>query len=114
MAHLRFTRLTAHRCAVALADYVFPQVRTWPSFERSTIGFQLVKAAESVGANIAESTGRMHHKDQLRFLLIARGSLLETAHWIRRAQALGLMDNTADPLIDEAGKTLNGLITSNG
>jgi four helix bundle protein len=110
----RFAELAAYRCAVAVADFVYPRVRRWASFERSTLGFQLVKAAESVGANIAEATGRWHRGEQRQFLMIARGSLYETAHWIRRAQRLGLVDDQVEPLLEEAGKTLNGLIKSLG
>ena len=106
----RFTELQAYRSAVLVADFLYPRVRRWGGFERSVIGLQLVRAAESVGANIAEAMGRWNAPDQRRILIIARGSLLETAHWVRRAQRLGLLTDEVDQLLDEAGKTLNGLI----
>src|SRR4051794_21419253 len=54
---------------------------------------KLVRAAGSVRANIAEGTGRWHRKDQRRFLLMARGSMSETEHWISLAQSLGLLSD---------------------
>jgi four helix bundle protein len=45
----------------------------WSVFARDTVGKQLVKAADSVGANIAEGTGRGTFVDNRRFVRIARG-----------------------------------------
>lgn len=44
---------------------------------------QLVPAAASIAANIAEGYGRASHADFARFLGIAIGSLRETETWIR-------------------------------
>ena len=84
--------LDAYRLAAAVGDEVFAATSRWPSYVRWSIGLQLVRAADSVGANIAEAAGRWHRQDQRRFLLIARGSLYETEHWIARAAARGLVN----------------------
>ena len=78
--------------------------------DRWDMGRQLVRAADSIGANIAEATGRWTQPDARRFLLIARGSLNETRHWVLRAQARGLVRDEYDELLKETGMTLNGLI----
>jgi four helix bundle protein len=50
-----------------------------------------VRAADSVGANIAEAFGRFHYGDKLQFLYYARGSLYETRFWLRQAHQRSLI-----------------------
>jgi four helix bundle protein len=71
---------------------------------------QLVRAADSVGANIAEAQGRWHRPDQRRLLYVARGSLYELEHWVDLALERGLLPAEASSAIPELGRTLNGLI----
>jgi four helix bundle protein len=54
-------------------------------FAKDTVGKQMVRAGDSIGANIAEGSGRGSFQDNRRFIRIARGSLYETMHWLRRA-----------------------------
>jgi four helix bundle protein len=86
----RFRDLGAYRLAASLADELHGQVGTWPPFERWSVGLQLVRAADSVAADIAGSSGRWSTADKRRLLVIARGSLCETEHWLERAEARGL------------------------
>jgi len=103
--------LVAYKLALALAADVRRRVLSWPSFDRWSIGQQLVRAAGSIGANIAEGEGRYHGKDRARFLLVARGSLHETRHWLDLAAEAGLAGKDFDKELTELGRTLNGLIT---
>ncbi|MCL4263539.1 MAG: four helix bundle protein [Anaerolineae bacterium] len=77
--------------AEEVADGVWKEVITWGSFARDVVGQQMARAADSVGANIAESYGRYHYGDKLQFLYYARGSVFETKYWLNRALARGLM-----------------------
>jgi four helix bundle protein len=108
-----FEKLAVYRRAVALADDIASDVLCWPSFHRWTVGAQLVRAADSIGANIAEANGRAATPDQRRLLVIARGSTYETQHWLDRAQARGL-ECPADATqgAAEVGRMLNGLVRS--
>ena len=103
-----FEKLVTYRLAAELGDAVWKVVLAWPEYARWTIGKQLTRSADSVGANIAEGAGRRRDPDRGRFYVIARGSLYETEHWIARARARGL----AVPALatDQLGRALSGLI----
>jgi four helix bundle protein len=103
-----FRQLAAYRLAARVSDEAYDLVAAWPSFDRWSLGMQLVRAADSIGANIAEATGRWSFADKRRLLLIARGSLLEVEHWLARAEQRGLLATPPD--LTELAKTLNGLI----
>jgi four helix bundle protein len=106
-----FRGLEVYRRVAALADQLYAEAVTWPLFERRTIGEQLVRAADSVGANLAEADGRYGPADQRRILFIARGSALELQHWLERASARRLpIPTAAMKEATEVGRMLNGLI----
>ena len=70
-----FERLQVYQLSEQLADAVWDMAQAWDSFAKDTVGKQLVKAADSVGANIAEGYGRGTGADNRRFVRTARGSL---------------------------------------
>jgi four helix bundle protein len=90
----------------------------WKRFERDTLGRQLVTAADSIGANIAEGCGRGSFQDNKRFVRIARGSLNETRHWLKLAYQRKLIQQKhivqIKPLIDELAPRLNAYLNSIG
>jgi four helix bundle protein len=107
----RHRDFVAYRLAARLADEVYDEVARWSKFDAWAVGIQLVRAADSIGANIAEGLGRGTIQDQRRFFLMARGSLLETEHWLERAAVRGLP--LSSPFVDkteELGRVINGLI----
>jgi len=111
MAESNFRSLVAYRAARSLARNAHASVRRWGKFDQWTVGIQLVRAADSIGANIAEAMGRFHLADQRRLLLFARGSLYETEHWIQCAAERGLLDaGEFEAALSEAARTLSGLI----
>jgi four helix bundle protein len=77
--------------AEVVADQVWELVTRWEWLPKKTVGTQLARAADSIGANIAESAGRFHPADVRNFLYFARGSLQETRLWLRRAHSRGLI-----------------------
>ena len=118
MAKTNFESLRVYQLAETLADQIWSIVVKWNVFARDTVGKQLVKAADSIGANIAEGTGRGSFVDNRRFVRIARGSLNETQHWLKRAYKRQLLNNkevrNLKPIIDELAPKLNAYLNSIG
>ena len=118
MGSLALDELDVFRAAEALADSVWDIVKHWDSLSRDTVGKQMVRAADSVGANIAEGFGRRSYQDNRRFIRIARGSVHETRFWLRRAYRRGLLTDEQQtqlkPLISRMGPLLNGYLRSIG
>jgi four helix bundle protein len=110
----RFQDLAAYQRAAALGDELHRTVKAWDTFDRNSCGKQLLRAIDSVGANIAESSGRWHGPDKRQLLIVARGSLLEAEHWITRAEARGLLEKGTALRIAEIARPLNGLIRRPG
>lgn len=118
MARTDYQKLRVYQLAEQLSDEVWILVRGWDSFAKRTVGAQLVRAADSVGANIAEGVGRGSFKDNRRFVRIARGSLYETKHWLRRAYRRELLTSAhtdeLKPILDELAPKLNAYLNSIG
>src|SRR5687767_8062359 len=85
MARTNFENLRVYQMAEQLADLIWDVVERWSVLARDTVGKQMIREADSIGANIAEGTGRGSFQDNRRYVRIARGSLYETRHWLRRA-----------------------------
>jgi four helix bundle protein len=118
MTFTRFQDLDVYRLAEELADAVWQIVRGWDVLARDTVGKQLIRAADSIGANIAEGSGRGSQGDTKRFLRIARGSLQETQHWLRRAFRRKLLTTaqttTLQTTMDKLPLKLNAYLKSIG
>ena len=118
MAKSDFENLKVYQMSETLADEIWDVVLGWDRFARDAVGGQIVRAADSIGANIAEGSGRGSFQDNRRFIRIARGSLKETQHFLRRAYRRKLLDdnqvNRIKPLVDNLAPMLNGYLRSIG
>src|SRR4051812_15101018 len=105
MAKAKFLELRVYQLAEEVADAAYDAVLPWDRLNRNTVGEQLVRACDSIGANIAEGYGRGTPADNKRFVRIARGSLNEPHHWLRRAFRRKLLTaeqiDRLKPLLDE-------------
>ncbi|NER81383.1 MAG: four helix bundle protein [Leptolyngbya sp. SIO1D8] len=106
-----FKDLEVYQLSGMLSDEIWRIVITWDFFAKDTVGKQLVRAIDSVGANLAEGSGRGSFQDNRRFVTMARGSLTETQHWLRRAYRRGLLNteqtSKLQPLIEKLAPKLN-------
>ena len=118
MTTKRFQDLKVYQLSEQLADEIWEIVHTWKWLEQDTVGKQIIRSADSIGANIAEGSGRGTYQDNRRFVRIARGSLNETQHWLRRAQKRDLLTveqvRLLKQLIDELAPKLNAYLKSIG
>jgi four helix bundle protein len=116
MAFLKFEDLRVFKAAEALADEIWDLANDWGTFAKLTVGKQLVRSADSIGANIAEGSGRGTAKDNQRFVRIARGSLNEAKYWLRRASHRNLIKPEEvlklTRVIEEIGPSLNAYLKS--
>jgi four helix bundle protein len=116
MPRVNFENLRIYELSEKLGDKVWDLVLQWDGFAKDTVGKQLVRAADSIGANIAEGSGRGSSQDYRRFLRIARGSLYETLQWLRRAYKRKLLTakQTSElrSIISELTPTLNAYLRS--
>ena len=116
MERTNFEKLQIYQLSEKLSDSVWNIVVAWDSFARDTVGKQIVRAADSIGANIAEGSGRGSLQDNRRFVRIARGSLYETIHWLRRSYGRSLLSQAEVRklrlLVEELSPKLNAFLRS--
>lgn len=62
--------------------YIYRLISNFPNFETYAARSQIIRAATSTGANIAEGNGQLYKKKQILFLNNALGSAAETQHWL--------------------------------
>jgi len=118
MTKTNFEKLDVYRLSETIADMIWDIVDEWQTFARDTVGKQIVRAADSIGANIAEGVGRSTHPDKKRFGRIRGGFIYETKHWLRRAYRRKLLTQkqveALKPLFDELAPRLNAYLKSIG
>jgi four helix bundle protein len=116
MGRPHFEELDVYKLSERLANEVWRIVEKWDVFAKDTVGKQMVRAADSICANIAEGRGRYNFKDNQRFVKIARGSLYETICWLRLAYVRQLIDGQQSAklkvIVEELFSKLNAYIKS--
>ena len=91
MQQTNFEKLEIYQLAERLSDRIWSIVFSWERLAQDTVGKQIIRSTDSIGANIAEGSGRGTDRDYLRFLRMARGSMYETKHWLRRSFSRNLL-----------------------
>jgi four helix bundle protein len=104
--------------AMELGEKVWKVVASWGYLEKDTVGKQLVRAVDSIAANLSEGLGRYHFKEIKNFAYYSRGSLFETKTWLTKASSRKLIDQAKfEQLIMELetiGRMINTYIKSIG
>lgn len=107
-----FQKLNVWQEAKQLVIDVYNLLDSFPKFEKYSLCDQLRRAVVSVPSNIAEGSGRKSLKEQIRFLEIAYGSLMETFNQLMIAIDLTYITEESveaiKPRIDAVAKMING------
>ena len=110
--------LKVYQLAMEVGERVWAAVQGWDFFAKDTVGKQLVKAADSIAANLSEGYGRFHYNENRHFGYYSRGSLFETRTWLTKAANRSLIPKEAHESfqrdIDVIGRMLNAYINSIG
>jgi len=110
--------LIVYNLSMEIGEKIWDTVDNWDYFAKDTIGKQLVRAVDSVAANLSEGFGRYHYLENKHFCYYSRGSLYESKTWITKAHNRKLF-NDSDFLslsndFDSIAKMLNNYIKSIG
>jgi len=115
---MKLEELKVYQLSMELGERVWVVAEKWSWFEKDTIGKQLVRAVDSVAANISEGFGRFHYNEAKHFYYYSRGSLYETKTWLTKAYNRKLiLENDFQIFmkdIDTIGIKLNNYINSIG
>lgn len=115
---MKLEELQVYSLSMDLAENVWNIVKNWDYFPKETIGKQLIRATDSISANISEGFGRFHFRENINFTYYARGSLFETKTWLRKARNRYLIDdsdyNKLISDLEDLGIRLNNYINSIG
>jgi four helix bundle protein len=109
-----FRDLIPWQKAMELAKQVYRLTRDMPDSEKFDLTAQMRRAAVSVPSNIAEGHGRQSLAEYIRFLKMARGSLMELQTQLILAEELSFIRTSTElgSLLAETDRVLQGLIRS--
>jgi len=115
---MQLDELRVYTLSMEMGEKVWNIVVGWNYFEKDTVGKQLVRAVDSVAANLSEGFGRYHYKETINFGYYSRGSLYETRTWLTKAHNRDLLTGELFHQfmkeIDDIGVKLNNYIRSIG
>ena len=101
---MKLEELQVYQLSMEIADRIWKIVNKWNYFEKDTVGKQLVRAVDSVAANLSEGFGRYFYKENKQFCYYSRGLLYETITWLTKAKNRDLIIN------DEFENFSNGIV----
>ncbi|HMN16497.1 MAG TPA: four helix bundle protein [Ignavibacteriaceae bacterium] len=90
---MKLEELQVYQLSIQIAERIWDIVIEWDYFSKDVIGKQLIKAVDSIAANLSEGFGRYFYKENKQFCYYSRGSLFETKTWIKKANNRKLIDD---------------------
>ena len=84
---MKLEELRIYNPATEIGERIWGFTKELSYYNKTTLGIQLIKAADSIAANISEGFGRYHYKDARNFYYYSRGSIFETKTWLKKCTA---------------------------
>lgn len=114
MAVKTYKDLIVWQKAIELVKEIYKIAKQLPSEEKFILVPQMIRAAISIAANIAEDWARNHKVEFVRFMNISFGSAteLETHLIVAKSQYTNIEYSKADGLVIEVQKMLSKLISN--
>lgn len=110
-AKYNYRDLNAYKEAKIFVQLVYELLKKFPKEETYALCDQLRRAVVSVPSNIAEGMGRFSDKEQLHFLEIAFGSLMEVSCQMDVACDLGYVSKEDLERVDEKVTVIAALLS---
>ena len=113
---MKLEELEIYQIALELSDDFWQIFQDLPKQFQFSIGDQMLRSVDSIGANIAEGYGRYYYKDSIRFYYHSRGSLFESKYWLQLLFTRNLIKedkyNELKNKLELLGVKLNNFISS--
>jgi len=108
--------MDVYRWSEELSDLIWYAYDKWSEKVQRSIGYQILRSADSIAANLAEGYGRYTPSERKLFYRYARGSFEVTKAWLRKLIRRKIIqgNETSDyqNIIEELGPKLNAFIKS--
>ncbi len=105
-----FRKLDIYKEAKELALKVYTITYHYPDEEKYGMTQQLRRAVTSIGANIAEGSGRKSNQDFSRFLTMSLGSVNEARYFIEMSKDLDYISGSEYAFLSRKIRILGGKI----
>jgi four helix bundle protein len=109
-----FTELEVWKQSRKIRNWISELTKSFPVEEKYRLTDQVIRSSRSIGNNLAEGHGRFHYQDNIRFCIMARGSLTETLDHLLIALDEKIITNETlqsfQPEYESCLRLLNGYI----
>lgn len=104
---MKLEDLEIYRLAKELSKEVWIVYNNFDWQTKKIMGDQFIESVDSIGANIAEGFGRFHYLDRNKFNYNARGSLIESLHWLNILYERKKIEEASNKNLNQKLKTLS-------
>jgi len=109
---LNYKKLVVWQLAKDIALDIYALTKSFPAEERYGIISQMTRAAVSVPSNLAEGSSRSSVREQIRYIEVAYGSLMELSCQVDISRDLGFIDDKDFEVVNKKIENLSVKLTN--